>query len=258
MGGLPSTPKKDSWAVSWIGEYVTITPEAKDAIRELTTFTPLQTAFVGIACSGSFYLGWNLARGSSSLKRFVSVADIPQASVGVDSPFLRGRAVSVSDGDTFRFLHVPTRFHSSRTGNNDKLSTSTLLIRMCTIDTPEVAKFGKPGQPYGDEAKAHLQSLIENRIVKIRLLQKDQYGRAVAEVVKPGPLLGWPLKYMDQEMLKAGLAEVYQGSGAVYGHLGKEAYIAMQEKAKERKKGMWIQKGRESAADFKARMKAEG
>jgi endonuclease YncB( thermonuclease family) len=56
-------------------------------------------------------------------------------------------------------------------------------------------------------------------------------------------------------MLKAGLAEVYLGSGAVYGHRGKEAYLALQEKAESSKKGVWSQKNRESAAEFKARTK---
>jgi endonuclease YncB( thermonuclease family) len=80
-------------------------------------------------------------------------------------------------------------------------------------------------------------------------------GRAVAEV-RSG---FFPLyKYMDEEMLKAGLAEVYQGSGAVYGFRGKAAYLAMQEKVIERKKGMWAKKDRESAAEFKARMKSSG
>lgn len=62
---------------------------------------------------------------------------------------------------------------------------------------------------------------------------------------------------MDEVMLKAGLAEVYRGGGAVYGRLGKDKYISMEETAQGKKKGMWSQKNRESAAEFKARMKAE-
>jgi endonuclease YncB( thermonuclease family) len=86
-------------------------------------------------------------------------------------------------------------------------------------------------------------------------LQKDQYGRAVGEVKAPGML--WA-KYVDQHLLKAGLAEVYRGAGAVYGHLGKDAYIQMEEHAKRNKKGMWCQgDDRESAAEYKARVKEE-
>jgi endonuclease YncB( thermonuclease family) len=54
---------------------------------------------------------------------------------------------------------------------------------------------------------------------------------------------------------KAGLAEVYVGAGAVYGHKRKEAYLQMQSKAERRKVGMWSLYNRESAAEFKSRMK---
>jgi endonuclease YncB( thermonuclease family) len=121
--------------------------------------------------------------------------------MGPTTPFLRGRVVSVSDGDTFRFLHLPTRFHSSHLGDR-KMADVTLPIRICTIDTPETAKFGKQGQPFGDEAKDYLKAMIMDRIVNVKVLEKDQYGRGVAEVYRPGPFLGWPRKYIDQEMLK--------------------------------------------------------
>ena len=58
-------------------------------------------------------------------------------------------------------------------------------------------------------------------------------------------------------MTKAGLAEVYEGVGAVYGHKNKEAYLAMQRKAERRKAGMWSQNNREPAAQFKTRMKSQ-
>lgn len=243
---------------SLIDGYVQLTPEAKATLNEIQSFTPAQTAVVGLACTGSFLLGWRVAKRSASLRRFATVSDIPSSRIGADSPLIRGRVITVSDGDTFRLLHVPTRFHSSRLGEDEKLSENTLQVRICTIDTPETAKFGKSGQPFGEEAKEHLKSMVLDRMVNIRLLQKDQYGRGVAEVQRGGPIFGWPTKYMDTAMLQAGLAEVYEGGGAVYGHKGKESYLAMQEKAKKSKKGMWSQKNRESAAEYKARMKAEG
>jgi hypothetical protein len=53
-----------------------------------------------------------------------------------------------SDGDTIRFLHTPTRFHpiDLRKEQEEKASATALPIRICTIDTPETAKFGKSGQ----------------------------------------------------------------------------------------------------------------
>ena len=58
-------------------------------------------------------------------------------------------------------------------------------------------------------------------------------------------------------MLKAGMAEVYLGSGAVYGRLGKEAYIKLMEKAKAKGIGIWSDPNRETAAEYKRRTKGD-
>lgn len=244
--------------VESLEQSVTLTPKAQNQWHEVQELfaSPLALSCmggVGIVC---FAAGWktgSISRSSGMLRRMTSVADIPSANIGPTAPWLRGRVVSVSDGDTVRFLHAPTWFHTSTLAEGEKLSEVALPIRVCTIDTPETAKFGKPGQPYGEEAKECLKSLVEDKIVHVKLLQKDQYGRGVAEVKAPGFIRQ---KYADQTLLKAGLAEVYRGSGAVYGHLGKEAYIEMEEAAKNSKRGMWSQGAdRESAAEYKARTK---
>ncbi|KAJ9472982.1 putative endonuclease LCL3 [Diplonema papillatum] len=225
----------------------------------LTVTSPGQYALLGVSCATSFALGWRGAVARRSWRRLSTMMDVTSNHVGPDAPFLRGRVVSVSDGDTLRVLHVPSRlFHSSTLDEGEKKSDSTLQIRVCTIDTPETKKFGKDGQPFGEEAKQYLSVLILDKMVRIRVLQKDQYGRGVAEVIVPGPFLGFPTKYADEEMLKAGLAEVYQGSGAVYGNKGKDAYLALAASAEASKKGMWSLANRETAAEYKARMKAEG
>jgi micrococcal nuclease len=205
---------------------------------------------------GIFVLGVQMGRSLSSLvfRPFKDVADIPSRFFGPQAPYLTGTAVSVSDGDTLRFLHKPTPFHPSSLGKNQKLSTSTLPIRICTIDTPETSKFGKPGQPFGEEAKRRLQSLAENRTVHVRLLTKDQYGRAVGQVVVPR-MFGLSRQAVDEIMLKEGLAEVYQGMGAVYGEKGKDVYVAMEEHARKSKNGIWSQAQRESASEYKKRTK---
>ena len=217
--------------------------------------TNVQIVVITISCSASFLLGFKVGRVRPFWQRLTSVQDIPSSYFGPTASMLRGKVVTVSDGDTFRFLHTPTIFHFSRIPKGEKISSVALPIRLCTIDTPETAKFGKPGQPFGDDAKQKLHDLMQNKRVSIRLLHKDQFGRAVAEV-RTGI---WPFyKYLDEQMLRFGLAEVYQGGGAVYGYRGKKAYLAFEEKARSNKLGVWSQKERESAAAFKARMKAEG
>lgn len=219
-------------------------------LQEIKQLTPVQTILV----AATFFIGFRLGRIQPFWKRITDVLDIPSGYFGPTARILKGRAVSITDGDTIRFLHVPTWFHPNKINKSkkEKLSTTCLPIRLCTFDTPETAKFGKPGQLFGDDAKAYLTQLLENKVVKLRLLSKDQYGRAVAQVYTGR----WPArKFVDEQMLKAGLGEVYQGMGAVYGPLGLKIYLDMEQKAKKKKIGIWSQKNRESAADFKKRTK---
>ena len=76
------------------------------------------------------------------------------------------------------------------------------------------------------------------------MLQKDQYGRGVAQVIAGGT-------HVDEHMLKKGMAEVYLGGGAVYGPKGQEGYLEMQKEAESKKLGIWSQGKRETAAEYK-------
>lgn len=242
----------------FLDRYVELTPATREILVDLSNLSESQKIFVGVLATASFAIGFRAGRGfANPWRRFAAVRDIPSSYFGETAPFLRGRVLSVSDGDTVRFRHTPSRFlQRSTLAEGEKLSEVALPIRICTIDTPETAKFGKPGQPYGEEAKEYLSNLVQDKIVHCQLLQADQYGRAVAQV-KVGPVWFWQ-NYVDEKMLQAGLAEVYTGSGAVYGRKGKDAYLAMMETAKAKKKGMWKQGDqRETAAEYKARMKAE-
>lgn len=212
-----------------------------------------------------FLAGISIGRSLSTLtwSRFCKVEDIPPTFFGPSAPCLKGRAVSVSDGDTFRFYHTPTSFHKSTLDKKTQgLVDHTLLVRLCTIDTPETAKFGKPAQPFAEQAKQELKRLIEDRIVRVRLLTKDQYGRVVGQVMVPpqgGPLLQLFRKklYIEEVLLQAGLAEVYQGMGAAYGHKGKDYYLKLEHTARQSKQGQWALSQRESAADYKRRTKKD-
>jgi micrococcal nuclease len=223
------------------------------------------TILLSATASVSFIAGVAVGRMRVPWKRFMSINDIPPQWIGPvleNRRFVRGRCIQVSDGDTFRFLHAPF-LSMSKTSvqlSSEKLSDFTLSIRVCTIDTPETAKFGKPGQAYGNDAKELLKHMIENRIVRCRFLHKDQYGRLVAEVryYPWWPWLPWYYRLVDEVMLKNGLAEVYLGSGAVYGYRGKEYYLQLQHTAQQKQLGQWSPENRmyESAAKYKARTKS--
>lgn len=201
----------------------------------------------------TFAVGFFLGRMRPFWKRYTDINNIPSHMFGPSARSMNGRAITVSDGDTIRFLHRPTWFHPKQLRKGEKASSIGLPIRLCTIDAPETPKFGKTGQPFGNEAKEHLRSLLDKKNVRIRLLKKDQYGRAVAEVFTGRFPIPFFRKYMDELMLKEGLSEVYLGAGASYGNKGKEEYIAIEDKARKAKKGIWSMKKWESAAEYKRR-----
>jgi endonuclease YncB( thermonuclease family) len=69
--------------------------------------------------------------------------------------------------------------------------------------------------PYGDAAKEFTEQLINNKVVRIKLLRKDQYNRAVAKVTTPG-FLPFTKKDVTLQLAERGLATLYTGGGAEY------------------------------------------
>lgn len=183
-------------------------------------------------------------------RRFSTVDDIPLRFFHEERQ-LRAAGVSYSDGDTFRARHVPLwRGVGAFSG---RASEHTLQVRLAAIDTPETAKFGNPGQPFGDEAKKWLADALSGKNLTLTLLHKDQYSRAVC-MVEYGR---WPFrKNASEEILKAGLANVYRQAGAVYG--GKqEVFERLEAQAQKKKVGIWSQgKKFESSGEYKARLRA--
>ncbi|KAH8070666.1 NAD+ synthase [Aureococcus anophagefferens] len=117
---------------------------------------------------------------------------------------------TVADGDTFRARHTPLlsfarpRRTTKAEGGSLKLADETLQIRLYAVDAPETAKFGNAGEKYGAAATDFVADRVRGRRVRLRLLARDQYGRAVA-AVRYGGFLGAFEK--DAEAL-AGLATV--------------------------------------------------
>jgi endonuclease YncB( thermonuclease family) len=128
-------------------------------------------------------------------------------------------------------------------------------VRLAGIDAPEGAHFGKPAQPYSAEALEWLKNYIMNRRVRAYIYKRDQYERVVATV--------WVRRFLfrkdvGREMLKAGMATVYEAKmGAEFGDF-EEKYRKMEELAKKRQRGMWSSKAEdyESPRDYKTRTAA--
>ena len=116
-----------------------------------------------------------------------------------------------------RMRHLPGFWSSpAYTGN---LKDHTLAVRMYAIDTPETAKFGNPGQPYGDEATKFVEDKLLHKKINMKLLAKDRYGRALAVVTyEENGFLFMKGRQADisEELVKKGLAVIYRQGGAQY------------------------------------------
>lgn len=92
---------------------------------------------------------------------------------------------------------------------------------------------------------------MEGKTVKLKLLNRDQYGRAVAVVSIPKLLIFE--QDISIKLLESGLAVMYRGRDASYG--GKKTeYTALETKAKREKRGIWSQSSFETPGEFKARL----
>lgn len=92
--------------------------------------------------------------------------------------------------------------------------------------------------------------MVKGNTVKLKLLQRDQYGRAVASVSIPRFFF---LKQdVSLKLLDEGLAVVYRGKDACYGsEENKKLYNTAEYKAKKSKKGIWSQSKIETPGEYK-------
>ncbi len=72
---------------------------------------------------------------------------------------VEGIVKKVADGDT---LTIVTR------------ERTKLRVRLYGIDAPEIRHGKKPGQPYGEEAKAALRGMVLERKVRLDIIDRDR------------------------------------------------------------------------------------
>ncbi|KIW23083.1 uncharacterized protein PV07_11310 [Cladophialophora immunda] len=190
---------------------------------------------------------------------------IPQA-INISPGFLRRRSIvgqvtSVGDGDNFRMYHTPGGrlagwgwFPGRKVPANKKdLKDQTIHVRLAGIDAPELAHFGRPAQPYAQEALDWLTAYIMGRRVRTYVYKADQYSRVVGTVYV---WKGLVRRDVSLQMLRAGFATIYEAkSGVEFGRAKEERYRRAEWWAKTRRKGMWAgdRKNYESPREYKTR-----
>ncbi|ETW79608.1 hypothetical protein HETIRDRAFT_459646 [Heterobasidion irregulare TC 32-1] len=177
--------------------------------------------------------------------------------------WIKGVVTSVGDADNFRLYHTPgfgwkwpLKFRRIPTATKE-LGGQTIHIRLAGVDAPEAAHFGRPSQPYAEQALQWLKSNAEGKTVYCQLIRKDQYSRVVAvALLAPRVLPGFLFsgKFLSLEMLRAGWVEVYEQAGAEYGKWGKDEFLRAQAEAQASRRGIWKSgMNAESPSEYKRR-----
>jgi len=203
-----------------------------------------------------------------SLTQFDTVNDVP-AEYFAQQRSIYGFVERVIDGDTIRVRHIPgygglfASYAPPQPIQARGIANITLSIRIYGVDCPETGKNKRQsGQPYGEEAKQFTADTVYHRVVKITLLRRDQYNRAVS-VVETVPRGLWESivtgsRDLSAALARAGLAELYTGGGAEY-YDRRDALEAAIERARREKRGIWSPdddgNARQSAAEYKRQRK---
>lgn len=126
-----------------------------------------------------------------------------------------GKVMQVKDGDTVVI--------SPAEGG------AFFTCRLYGIDSPETAKRGRPGQPYGEEAAKELKRLVLAQTVEVILTGAKTYNREVCLIKKDGTDI-------NLEMVKHGYAWAYkQYLKRPYA----SEYIEAESQARAKRLGLW-------------------
>jgi endonuclease YncB( thermonuclease family) len=149
------------------------------------------------------------------MKKLILIAAMLTACTVANAEFysihtIGGTVTKVSDGDT---LIVKSKH-------------KTITVRLSRIDAPEISHYGKPAQPYGNEARDWLREVVKGENVVVYIEGVDKYGRTIGTVNMGN-------ENINALMVEDGYAWVYdqdvQGAGL----------NELESVAREKKKGLW-------------------
>jgi endonuclease YncB( thermonuclease family) len=119
--------------------------------------------------------------------------------------------VSVGDGDTFRV----------------KQGNQTITVRLACTDAPEKAQ-----KPYGEQSTTRLKQLLPvGQAVQLRQVDRDRYGRSVAEVFIGNQLI-------NLTMIQEGQAVAYR---QYLNNCNAKQYLKAESEAKQKRLAFWRQ-----------------
>ena len=136
-----------------------------------------------------------------------------------------GEVVGIADGDTITVLNSKT--------------LKDVKIRLYGIDTPE------RGQAFSKRARQFTSKLVYGKVVEVKVMATDRYGRTVAMIYADKTLL-------NEELVKTGLAWVYW---QYCHHPICESWKGLQIGARMDKRGLWADPNRIPPWEFRRKKK---
>ena len=109
-------------------------------------------------------------------------------------------------------------------------------IRYIGIDTPELARGGRPAEPMAEDAREFNRKLVEGRRIRLEFdrQRRDRFGRVLAYVYVD-PIM------VNEELVESGLARAVAYPPTLR---YRERLERLEEEAKSEKKGIWgLRKG---------------
>jgi endonuclease YncB( thermonuclease family) len=138
-----------------------------------------------------------------------------------------GEVVGITDGDTITVLNSKT--------------LKDVKIRLYGIDCPE------GGQAFSKRARQFTSKTVYGKIVEVKVMATDRYGRTVAMVYADNTLL-------NEELVKAGLAWVYW---KYCHHPICESWKNFQLRARFDKRGLWSDPDRIPPWEFRRKKRGK-
>jgi len=117
---------------------------------------------------------------------------------------ISGKVISIADGDTITIL----------------VDNRPIKIRLAEIDAPEKS------QDYGMKAKQYIGNLIFGKEVRVKVVDRDRYGRMVGRV------------YLDRLDVNADIVE-HGYAWAYMKYLKDRNLVRLEALAKNNKRGLW-------------------
>ena len=156
---------------------------------------------------------------------FVFLSFVLASTTAQAEPTIRdyeGWVITILSGDTVRVLDGSNRMTK---------------VRLRSIDAPQ------KGQPFAEESRKHLASLLSGKEVKVETSGKDSFGNVLGTIkVEPKDCSDCK-KSLDANLaqINAGMAWWYRAFAKTQKSHDRKEYESAEDKAKKQKRGLWAE-----------------